>query len=208
MKKLEFMHALYEKLSGLPEEELEERLAFYGEMIDDRMEEGLSEEESVAAVGSVEAVAAQVIADIPLGRLVKEKIKPQRRLAVWEMILLALGSPLWLSLLIALFAVILSLYFTLWSVILTLWAGFASILLSSIAVIAAGIGIACFGHGLTGLAWIGAGLVCGGIGIFFFFGCLAATRGTLWLTKKIALGIKHCFIKKEGKVCADVQRAG
>lgn len=39
MTKLQFLMALHEKLSGLPREE--ERLSFYSEMIEDRMEEGL-----------------------------------------------------------------------------------------------------------------------------------------------------------------------
>ena len=45
MRKQEFLAQLRKALSGLPQDEIEERLTFYGEMIDDRMEEGLSEEE-------------------------------------------------------------------------------------------------------------------------------------------------------------------
>jgi uncharacterized membrane protein len=41
MTKLQFLMALHEKMSGLPREEVEERLEFYSEMIEDRMEEGL-----------------------------------------------------------------------------------------------------------------------------------------------------------------------
>ena len=43
MKKLEFILALRNRLSCLPQDEVDERLAFYSEMIDDSMEEGLSE---------------------------------------------------------------------------------------------------------------------------------------------------------------------
>ena len=45
MTKNEFISRLRARLSGLPKDEIRERLAFYGEMIDDRIEEGLSEEE-------------------------------------------------------------------------------------------------------------------------------------------------------------------
>ena len=91
MNKLEFALALSEKLSLLPEEEIDERVQFCVEMISDRMEEGVSEDEAVAAVGTVEDVAAQIIADIPFAKLIKERVKPKRRLKAWEIILLVLG---------------------------------------------------------------------------------------------------------------------
>jgi len=36
-----------------------------------------------------------------------------------------------------------------------------------------------------------------GLSIFLFYGCKAATAGTLILTKKMALWTKNIFIKKE-----------
>ena len=48
MNKQEFLDELRKGLCGLPSEDIEERINFYSEMIDDRMEEGLTEEESVA----------------------------------------------------------------------------------------------------------------------------------------------------------------
>ena len=51
MNKTEFVLELAQRLSHLPWSEIEERVNYYGEMIDDRMEEGLSEKEAVAAMG-------------------------------------------------------------------------------------------------------------------------------------------------------------
>ena len=122
MNKQEFLAELRKGLSGLPQGDIEERLSFYSEMIDDRMEEGLSESEAVAAIGSVSEVVAQILEEIPLTKLVKEKVKPSRTLKAWEIVLLALGSPIWLSLLIAAFVVILAVYIVMWSVIVSIWA--------------------------------------------------------------------------------------
>ena len=61
MNKQDFLKELSRALSGLPREDLEERLAFYSEMIDDRMEDGLSEEEAVADIGSIDEAASQII---------------------------------------------------------------------------------------------------------------------------------------------------
>ena len=46
MLKNEFMEQLRSRLVGLPSQEVEERLGFYSEMIDDRIEDGLTEEEA------------------------------------------------------------------------------------------------------------------------------------------------------------------
>jgi len=197
MSKQEFLVQLRKELSGLPQEDIEERLTFYSEMIDDRMEEGFTEEDAVAAVGSAQGIVAQVVAEIPFAKIAKERIKSRRQLRVGEIVLLALGSPIWLSLRIAVFAVILSLYISLWAVIISLWAVFASFAACSIGGVVAGIVIACSGNALSGIAMLAAGIVCAGLSIFMFYGCKAVTGGTLILTKKIAVWIKNCFIKKE-----------
>ena len=43
MNKQDFLAQLRKELSGWPKEDAEERLTFYSEMLDDRIEEGLSE---------------------------------------------------------------------------------------------------------------------------------------------------------------------
>lgn len=197
MSKKEFLMQLRKALSGLPQDDIEEQLTFYSEMIDDRIEEGLSEDEAVSQVGSVDEIVSQVVSDIPLSRIAKERIKPKRRLKVWEIILLILGSPIWLSLLISAFAVVFSLYISLWSVIISLWAVFVSLICYVFGGLVAGIVFACKGNVINGMAMIGSALFCTGLSIFMFYGCKAATKGILILTKKLAVWIKNCFIKKD-----------
>ena len=127
MSKQAFLARLRKELSGLPKDDIEERLAFYEEMIDDRTKEGLSEEEAVSAAGAIDEIVAQTIADISLPKIARERLLPKRRLKAWEIVLLALGSPIWLSLGIAAAAVILALYVSLWAVIVSLWAVFGAL---------------------------------------------------------------------------------
>ena len=197
MTKEEFSAELRSELSGVPQEELSERIGFYMEMIDDRMEDGLSEEDAVADVGTVKEIAAQIFADLPMGKIVKEKIKPKRKLRAWEILLLAVGSPIWGSLLIALAAVILSVYVTLWSGIVSLWAVFGSLVGSSTGAVALGILLIVRGTVAWGIGSFGVALVCAGVSIFAFIGCLYATRGVVCLTKGIFLWCKRRLIRKE-----------
>ena len=79
MKKNEFLWGLAEGLRGLPPEDLERWVDYYREMIDDRMDEGLSEEEAVADLGSLEQIRDQILTETPLPRLVKESVRPGQR---------------------------------------------------------------------------------------------------------------------------------
>lgn len=196
MTKLEFLMSLHDKLSCLPPEDADERLRFYGEMIDDRMEEGLLEEDAVAAVGSVENIATQIISDNSPS--LAATAKRRRKWELWEILLMVLGSPLWLSLLIAGFAVVFSVYVSLWAVIVSFWAVFASLIACAFAGIIMGIVFICAIHRYGGVAMIGAGIVCAGLSILLFFGCDAVTKGTLSLTKRF---VKKCFAKKEDSQC-------
>ena len=197
MSKQEFLVQLRKGLSGLPQEDIEERLTFYSEMIDDRTEEGLSELEAVSAIGTVDAIVAQILADTPLTKLVKEKAKPKRTVKPWKIVLLILGSPIWLSLLIAAFAIILAAYIVVWSVVITLWSIEASFAACTLGGIVSAAVFSFQGKGLTGLAMLSAGVICAGLSIFMFYGCKAATKGVLLLTKKMVLGIKSLFVGKE-----------
>ena len=194
MSKHEFLQRFRDALSGLPQEDIMERVTFYSEMIDDRVEDGLTEEEAIAEIGAVEDISAQIVAETPFPKLVKEKIRQKQRLRVWEIILLVLGSPIWLSLLIAVFAIIFSVYVVIWSVIISLWAVEVSFVASAFAAVILGIVFAFRGEGMFGVALISCGILLAGLTIFLFFGCREASRGILIITKKMALGCKSMFI--------------
>lgn len=199
MNKQEFLLELEAALCGLPKEDVAERIAFYNEIIEDKIEEGLSEHEAVATVGSIEEIAEQILADTPLSRLAKERIKSKKRkMSALEIVLLVLGSPIWLSLLIAAFAVIISLYAVLWSLVATVWAVMSGLAGAGVGVVVAGIIFIATGQTLTGVAEIGVGLCASGLSIFAFFGAHAATVGAAKLTRLIALGIKRSLVRKEG----------
>ena len=126
MTKYEFLEKLSRELSAMPRQDREKSLAYYSEMLDDYVEDGMSEEEAVDMLGNVKTVAQQILEDVPISHLVKEKVRVKRKLAAWEIVLLVLGSPIWLSLLVAAVAVVCSLFIAVFavliSVIATLWA--------------------------------------------------------------------------------------
>ena len=107
MKRQEFIDKLCKKFYYLSESEIEERITFYNEMIDDGMEEGLSEEAAVAKIGSISEILSQMRSErFELSVRADAPRKEVRRLGVWAIILIVLGSPIWLSIAAALFSVI------------------------------------------------------------------------------------------------------
>lgn len=56
MNKTQFLEELSRRLEGLSDAERRIALDFYAELISDRMEEGMSEEEAVAALGSIDQI--------------------------------------------------------------------------------------------------------------------------------------------------------
>lgn len=197
MTKLEFLEELKKGLNGLPQEDIEERINFYGEMIDDRIEDGIAEEEAVASIGCVENIVSQIVADVPLAKIVKQKITPKKKLSVGAIVLISLGSPIWASLLVALVAVALALYVSLWSVIISLWAVFVSLIACGLGGVMGGTVFCLTDNVLAGLWLIGAALVCLGLGILMFYGCKAVTKYFLIFTKKTVLWTKNLLLGKE-----------
>lgn len=195
MTKKAFLAQLETALKGLPQVEIDNTLSFYREMIDDRIEEGLSEEEAIADLGSIEEIVSKVTEYTPLSKILASKIKPERRLKTWEIILLVLGAPIWASLGIAALAVIFSLWCSLWAVIISFWAVFVSLAGSAFGCILGGMILPFVGRGTEGMVAISAGLVCGGLAIFAFFVCKWLTANCLKLTKNSLLLLKQIFTK-------------
>lgn len=191
MTKLQFLMALQKKLTSLSAQEQEEHLRFYEEMIEDRIEEGLSEEEAVAAVGSSDEIAAQILAGF------LDPAQTPRKHKTWVVLLLILGAPLWISLLAAAVSVVVSLYVALWSVVISLWAIFGSLIACALAGVLAGILFAVIGKYLTGIAIAGAGIACAGLSIFLFYGCKAAAAATVALPGKLFFLVRRLFESKE-----------
>ena len=197
MSKQEFLARLKIALAGLPKEDVEERLSFYSEMIDDRMEEGCSEEQAVAGIGPMGNIVTQAVSEVPIGKLVKERIKTKRSLSGGEVALIILGFPLWFPLLVTFCALIFSLYVTLFSLVVAFWGVEIGLWGAAIG----GVGVAAVygfqGFAMPGLAILGIGLFSAGAAIIGITICVAASKGIFKLGGKIGVGIKRLFIRKE-----------
>ena len=198
MNKFEFLTQLRAKLWSIPQEDAQRSVEYYREMIEDRMEEGLTEEEAVAAVGDLEEIVKTILAETPqIPVPVKAPEKPGLRW--WEITLLILGSPIWASLLIAAVSVVFSLWISLWAVVISLYATAVSLGAAAIGCIAGSFFMFQNGAGTVMVAW-GAALVCAGLAILFVMLSNLAAKGMVKLTGLCVQGVKGIFQRKERTV--------
>ena len=184
MTKQEYLSALRNKLKGLPSREVEEKVEFYSEMIDDYMiEGGISEEEAVSKIGAVEDVSKDIINETPLVNIVKEKYKPKRRLSGLEIFLLVLGFPLWFPLLITFMVLAFVIYLLTWVLTIVLFA-------VDLALIVAGFANMAHGNLMYACFLGGVGAISIGVGILFYFLAKESIKLSFGLSKKLLLSVK------------------
>lgn len=199
MKRVEFLKELKARLWALPEADIQCSLDYYSEMIDDRMEDGLTEDEAVAAIGNLEEIVQQILGETPRPPVVVEpakKAEPAKgSTKTWLIILLVLGSPVWIPLLASAIGTVIGIYVSLWSVVIALYAAFLALAVSSVGCI---VGSFFMFGGVTGgvVAW-GAALVCAGLAILLLLLANLAAKGMVKLTKLVWNSI---FRRKERAV--------
>ena len=195
MKRQEFLEKLKNALWAMPEADQQRSVDYYGEMIDDRMEDGLSEEEAVAAIGDVDEIVKQILTESPRPPQVVQTAAPKRnRIPVWLIVLLVLGFPVWGAIVISVAAVVLSIWVSLWSIVVSLYATTFALGVSALGCILGSFFM--IGGGTLVVAW-GAALVCAGLAIVFFLLSNLAAKGMVKLTK---LTWNAIFRRKERSV--------
>lgn len=197
MTKEAFLGELRTRLYGLRQDDMEDRLSYYNELIEERMAYGMSEEEALANIGTMDAIVDQIMSEIPLSMLVKDKVKPRRKISAGLIALLVLGFPIWFPLLVAIVAILFSLYVVLWALVICLYA---------VSMVPIGAMLGVFVCALTflkngslggALMFFGGGCICAALTIVWFFGCTCMARAVLTLAEKFFLGIKTSFVGKE-----------
>ena len=189
MTRDEFLGRLGELLACLPAEQVEETKAFYAEAIADRMEDGMGEEEAVAAMGAPGEVAEAVLDDLPA--VPRAIARTRRRSTTLLWVLTIVGSPVWVPLLVAFAAVAVTVYVCIWVLALCVWivaaalggAGMVELVFAACGVV--------IGHVPYALASAGMGLGLVGVALFVGAGAWAVSRqiarlSALWARKAVS----------------------
>lgn len=197
MNKEKFLTKLRERLSGFPQEEVEGRILYYGEKIDYLIEDGRTEEEAVASLGSVDDIADKLASEFSMSKIVMENAKKDRKIEPWVVVLVVLFFPAWFPLAISALAVLFSVFVSIWAIILSFYIVDFVIAVGSVATVP--VSIMFFTSGNTPAAFfvLGSGLVLAGITILIFLLAVLISKGVIKLFKILFVWIKSLFVKKE-----------
>ncbi len=192
MKKNEFLEELDRLLVDLPEAERERSVEFYSEMIDDRIEDGETEETAVAGIGSPELAAEEIIDNVPFTAAVRSRVS-RKRVSLWTVVFAVMASPIWLPLLIAAAAVIFSVYVSVWAVVISFAAAAAGIAAGAVGGAAVSVIMLAEQPVQDAVFIFGCALMLAGISIFLFFAVKQLIkeiiRFTVWMIRKTKFAV-------------------
>jgi uncharacterized membrane protein len=197
MDKERYLARLRAALRGLPEADIAESLAYYTELIEDRMEEGMSEAAAVAQLPAPEAAAEEILLSQPMERIEAARVKTRRKLGAWEIILLVLGSPVWLPLLLSFALLVLTVYLLVWVAALVLWTVDLSAAVGAVGGLAGMLGGILQRNLSMELFAAGAALAGAGLAILLFFASLWTTKASARLGRALLRSLKASIIGKE-----------
>ena len=185
MTKQEFLKELKAALSPIGNTERQQSLDYYSEMIDDRIEEGLSEEDAVLALGPITEIYRNILFN-QTNTKTNDKIQQSAAKKATKSILIFFGLLVFgLPILASLFAVAVSVLAAIWSVVISLWA--ATIALSVTGLVGTVLFFPTVFSGMTLKAIFILGVSIFSIGLVypFFYISRAATKFAIIASKKI-----------------------
>ncbi len=197
MTKEIFLHQLRIRLTRLPEAEIQQHLDYYSEIIDDMLEDGISEEEAIASFGSVDETAQAILRDTPLTTLVKQTARPKKGWTAPAIILAIIGSPIWVPLAIAAIAVVLAVFVAIWAMIGAVFAVVLALGVSGVFLLLRAFGLLLTAGAGYMFMTLGVALISAGLCLLAFLGAKQIALWLVRLSKRAFAGIKSLFIGKE-----------
>ncbi|ODU57978.1 MAG: hypothetical protein ABT01_01185 [Clostridium sp. SCN 57-10] len=195
MNRQDFLTRLAAALASLTDGEVHKILVYYDEIISDRMEDGMTEQEAVESFGSVSALAQRILAETPLAQRVAAKAQTKNKGVL--ILLLAVTSPVWLPLLLAVGGVLLGLLGALFGIAVSLVAVFVSFAVASVACFIAGMARFATLGVASGLFAMGAGLILAALTVFGWFLMVGGVRALRAAARALYRRAALLFRRKE-----------
>ncbi len=204
MTKSEFLEELRGRLNALSQVDVERSLDFYGEMIDDRMEDGMTEAEAVANMGDLNRIAEQITnqeshseenTKLPFDTP-SDAGSSRKRYVLRNPWVVGFLSPF----ILILWAIVVAIVISFWAIVAALYAVDLALGASGGALHVAGTALFCTGRAGEGLLVFGAGAFLIGLTVLWSLGCKYFTLAMAKITKWTFKGLTAMIVKKEGAV--------
>ena len=202
MLREEYLSNLKEKLAANEIQGIDSMLEFYDEAISDRMEDGMSEEDAVAAMEDADAIVKSALLDKPIAALLVNSARKKHQEANEKgqgalfVVLAIVGFPIWFPLLVAFFAILFSIYIAMWAIVVSIYAVELAFAITAVASF-----FACFTFLMgqipfaTAIALLGCALVFAGLAILLWKPVVIITKWMIKIIKEVFRSIKKIFVK-------------
>lgn len=183
MNRNQFIDKLAKKLSNLSEQELKQTIDYYYEIISDKINDGMTEDEAIDSLGSIDEIASSILSDNFILKNDKASNKNKKE-NNWKGITIGATAIIWIPILIVLIGAAIGIYVSLWAIVISFG---ATSLATGIGTLVSILGIIdiCTGAVGSGLTWISMGI--GSLGLCFIFYTITIYSGKfmIYITKKI-----------------------
>jgi len=202
MNKTQFCALLEDKLKPyLSPKEMYKTLNFFEEMIDDRIDEGLSEEEAVSQLGNIDDIVGQILDEHNIKKRQKKlvwRFIPQKTPSAANIIIAILLFPIWITI----FSLVASFFIAFVSLIFSLVLAVISFFVGGIALIFKAPFYLIYEKNIAYcLDTLGFGFIITGIGligIYYLLKSLKKVRKNGWSFKKMFVKVfkKEVYINE------------
>ncbi len=189
MYRQEFINRLSALLRDLPPQERDKAIAYYLEIISDKIESGQNEATVIAEFGDLQTLANNILADSPYVKRKKITSNPV------FIVLLCIFSPAIFGLFMAFFGVAISLTAAAFALVFSFFAVSVSLALAGV-ILFFGSFILMPTNVLLAILQIGMSLVLVGISIFIFMGSYYFTKVVAKFVGSIFNSLKNVFRKR------------
>ena len=189
MNKSDFIETLDRLLKSLNKEEREKFIYYYEEIIEDYKESGLTEEEVINKIGTPESIAENILSEHDVVKVTSTGSK------ILITILLVLGFPLWGSLLLAAFLLVLCAYIVIWCGPLITGVSSVALFVASLMSII-GFPFMLFDSLSTGIVQLGVGITSLGLSVLLGFATIYLSEKVIVITKKLTYKVLGLFKRK------------
>ena len=194
LTKEKFILKLSLRLKDLDTSDIEKACEFYSKMIDDRVDDGMSKEEAIEALGPMDYIEASIRDNIRNNASFTHicnndtlddilPIKEKRELNGSVLILLILSFPIWFSLIVLALALALAIFIGIWAVVCSSYIANAALGVGGLATLLSGFGFLFTGNFSPAVLAISEALLLIGAGLVLFVALKYITRLGLWATR-------------------------
>lgn len=197
MTKEIFLNELANKLHQLPQKEVKQHLSYYEELLNDMLEDGISQEDAVAKLGNINEIAQEILCEQPISVLVKNRVRPKKGWTGPAIAVAVLGAPMWIPLVLSFIITAAAIAFSIVAIIFSIFLVAVSFALAGILILMRGISILFISTSYAvfaiGIGFLMLGLACL-LTLAVEYASVGFYRGTQWLLRVS----KNFLIVKEG----------